>query len=137
MKLIVAGSRTIKEYGIVRQAIIDSGLWALHKHKLEIVSGGAGGVDTLGEEFAEKNGLILHRMPADWDNIDKPGAVVKYRKGKPYNAAAGHWRNCDMAKFADALVAVWDGYSKGTKHMIEQGYYHELFVYVHNTREKK
>lgn len=137
MKVIVAGSRSIKDYGIVRQAILDSGLWALHKRKLEIVSGGAGGVDTLGEEFATRNGLVLHRMPADWDSVDKPGAVIRYRNGKPYNAAAGHWRNEDMAKFANALIAVWDGYSNGTKDMMKQAYDRDLFVYVHNMKEKK
>jgi hypothetical protein len=59
------------------------------------------------------------------------------RKGKPYNAAAGHWRNGDMARFANALVAVWDGHSNGTRDMIEQAYRHSLFVYVHNLKEKR
>ena len=36
--------------------------------------------------------------------------------GKHY-AAFG--RNIKMAFYADALLAIWDGKSKGTKHMIE------------------
>ena len=33
--------------------------------------------------------------------------------------SAGFKRNVRMAEYADALVAFWDGESKGTKHMIE------------------
>ena len=43
-------------------------------------------------------------FPADWD-----------LEGK----SAGFKRNVKMAEYADALVAFWDGESKGTKHMIE------------------
>lgn len=43
-------------------------------------------------------------MPADWDL---------------YGKSAGFKRNVQMAKYADALVAFWDGVSSGTKHMIE------------------
>ena len=32
---------------------------------------------------------------------------------------AGYLRNVDMAEYADALVAFWDGKSKGTGHMID------------------
>ena len=42
--------------------------------------------------------------PADWDLDGK---------------SAGFKRNVKMAEYADALVAFWDGESKGTKHMIE------------------
>lgn len=43
-------------------------------------------------------------MPADWDL---------------YGKSAGFKRNVQMAEYADALVAFWDGASSGTKHMIE------------------
>jgi hypothetical protein len=49
-------------------------------------------------------GLKLENYPANWR-----------QKGKQ----AGYLRNQEMAKKADALVAFWDGESKGTKHMID------------------
>jgi len=39
--------------------------------------------------------------------------------GKKYGNAAGPIRNKQMAEYADALVAVWDGKSRGTKNMID------------------
>ncbi len=104
MKVIIAGSRTIKSYAIVRNAVVKSGLWAEYKHDLEIVCGEAKGVDLLGRKFAERNNLVVHSAPANWDKFGK---------------AAGHIRNCEMGKFADYLIAVWDGRSKGTEHMIK------------------
>lgn len=116
MKLIIAGSRGIADYTVVRQAIIDSGLWKQYKDKLEIVSGGARGVDRLGEEFAENNGLKIHQFIPDWDGQGKKGGIL---------------RNIEMGKFADALVAIWDGKSPGTKQMIDWMTKAEKFVYVH------
>lgn len=108
MKVIIAGSRDISDYEIVRQAIIASGLWKEYKHDLEIVSGGARGVDRLGEEFARKNGLKVHQFIPDWDGLGK---------------SAGHVRNREMGDFAKAhggaLIALWDGSSPGTKGMID------------------
>ena len=43
-------------------------------------------------------------FPADWDK---------------YGKAAGYKRNEEMARNADALIAFWDGKSRGTKHMID------------------
>ena len=48
--------------------------------------------------------IKLSTSPADWDLDGK---------------SAGFKRNVKMAEYADALVAFWDGESKGTKHMIE------------------
>lgn len=132
MKLIIAGSRSITDYEIVRQAVMDSGFWAEYRHELEIVCGMAPGVDMLGLEFARRNKLLIHSFPADWDNLLVPGARIKLnRNGKKYNAAAGAMRNIEMGKFSDALVAVWDGKSRGTKQMIEWAEDNGLETYVH------
>lgn len=116
MKLIVAGSRGITDYATVRQAIIDSGLWSLHKHTLEIVCGMARGVDLLGLEFAKSNSLKWHEFPADWNK---------------YGKRAGYLRNIQMGEFSDGVVAIWDGKSRGTKQMIDWAMEKGLFVYVH------
>lgn len=107
MKIIIAGSRDVTQYETVRQAVIKSGYWKEFGKSIEVVSGAARGVDRLGEEFARRNGLIVHRMPADW---------------KAHGKAAGHIRNRKMGDFAKAhegrLLAIWDGKSPGTKGMI-------------------
>jgi hypothetical protein len=101
MRVIVAGSRTIVDYGIVYEAIKASG-WM--NEITAIVSGGAKGVDKLGENFAEQHHLPVFRYPANWNK---------------YGKQAGFVRNQEMAVRADALIAVWDMKSKGTANMIE------------------
>jgi len=96
MKTIIAGSRTILDFGQV-EAILD-----LIPMPSEVVSGGARGVDTLGERWAKKNNIPVKVFPADW---------------KRYGKKAGFIRNVEMAKYADNAVIIWDGTSKGSKHM--------------------
>lgn len=116
MKLIIAGSRSIIDYNVLRTAVIKSGLWKKYKTDIEVVSGGARGVDALGEMFAQKNNLKLHKFPADWDT---------------YGKRAGILRNIEMAKQADGLLALWDGESPGTKHMIEHAKAEGLEVHAY------
>lgn len=123
MKLVIAGSRSIKDYNITRSAIIESGLWQKYGKKIVVISGLAEGPDKHGLIFAEKAGLKKPKeYPADWDNIKAQGAVVRYRKsdGKPYNAVAGHWRNEEMAQVADGALIVWDGKSTGSLDMLHR-----------------
>lgn len=98
MKVIIAGSRNIKDYNSVKAAI-----WESKFDITEIVSGGAEGVDKLGMMYAFENGIDL---------------VVYYPNWKKYGKSGGYKRNIEMAKHSDALIAVWDGRSKGTGHMI-------------------
>ena len=98
MKVIIAGSRTISDYMTVEKAIKDSGF-----NISMVVSGTARGVDRIGEQWASRNGIPIKPFPASW---------MKYGK------RAGFKRNEEMAKYADALIAVWDGESPGSKHML-------------------
>jgi len=59
-----------------------------------LIEGGATGADRGARFWAQSIGLPVKTYEADWDNITRPGAVVRYtRTGKPYNAAAGGMRN--------------------------------------------
>lgn len=103
MKTIIAGSRDLKwvngEY--IRHIYRHVCTWTIS----EVVSGGARGVDLAGEEFAMFcGGMVIKRFLPDWS------------KGK----SAGNLRNIEMAEYADALIAIWDGRSKGTAHMIRE-----------------
>lgn len=100
MKLIIAGSRTISQKDIVRNAF---DCWFSNKINV-IVSGCARGVDTLALEIANDLKISTVEFPADWDR---------------YGKTAGFKRNMQMAEYADVLLAIWDGKSKGTKHMID------------------
>ena len=115
MKTIIAGSRNGIDINTVRQAMTET------PFKIsEIVSGTAKGVDLHGEKIGMEFNLPIHRFPADWNNLEvEPGVIKRNRQGNMYNALAGHNRNREMALFAEALVAVWDGKSKGTKNMID------------------
>lgn len=102
MKVIISGSRSIREMAVLEEAIKISGY-----EITEVVSGGAGGVDSLGEEWA-----LNHRIPC------RSFKVVGFEWDRGLNA--GHKRNQRMAIYGDALIAVWDGKSTGTPDMIRR-----------------
>lgn len=122
MKLIIAGSRSITDYAITRQAIIQSGLWHEYGKQIVVISGLAEGPDKHGLIFAEKAGLKKPKeFPAKWDDIKAKGAVVRYRRdGTPFNVLAGHWRNEEMAHEGDVALIVWDGKSTGSLDMLHR-----------------
>lgn len=85
--------------------------------RLQVISGGAAGADTLGEQWAKAAGVPVQRYPAAWDNLDAPGAVIRTnRRGQKYNANAGFDRNRQMAENADAVLVMPGG--RGTDHMV-------------------
>ena len=100
MKTIIAGSREgiDKNDLLIALAVID---WEV----TEVVCGMARGADLIGKKWAEEQGIPVIERPADWE---------KYGR-----TLAGAIRNQQMADEADALIALWDGKSPGTKNMIE------------------
>mgnify|MGYP003533449592 CR=1 FL=1 len=100
-KVIVAGGRDFNDYSLLKEKL-ESLL--KNKNEIEIVSGKARGADSLGEQYANEKGYPINSHPANWDE---------------YGKSAGYIRNKEMAEYADALVAFWDGKSRGTKHMID------------------
>lgn len=100
MKVIIAGSRDLTLDICTLADIVLKTKWPIK----EVVSGNARGIDSLGKEYARWNGLKLSIFLADWEKEFKRAGVL---------------RNIKMGDYADALVAIWDGKSKGTKHMID------------------
>jgi len=113
MKVIIAGSRSVKKLATVEKAINLALASKPRLHIDEVVSGTARGVDQLGEEFADKHSITIKRFPADWDT---------------HGRSAGYKRNVVMARYADALIAIWDGKSRGTAHMIDIAREHNLLT---------
>ena len=127
MKTIIAGSRSIKNLNIVEQAIAASNF-----DITLVISGGAKGVDSLAEEWAKLNNIPFQEFLADWKNLDTPNAIIKANSYGKYNARAGLDRNEVMAKNGDALIAIWDGRSTGTQHMVSMAEEYNLKVFLYN-----
>ncbi len=111
MRTVIAGSRTFNSLSQLCEAVAASGFVIS-----EVVSGGARGADRLGETWATLNKIPCARFLPDWTTHGK---------------AAGIIRNKEMAAYAEALIALWDGQSRGTKNMIEEARKRGLKVYVH------
>lgn len=102
---------------MVEKAVAESGFVIT-----EVVSGAARGVDRLGEEWAQKNNVAVKLFPAQWEL---------------HGRGAGHRRNLQMAYYSEALIAIWDGSSVGTEHMIESAKRNRLKVLVFNVALNK
>ena len=114
MKVIIAGSRDIEDFSLIQEAV-----YASTFNITEVVSGRARGVDKLGEAWASLNNIPIKPFPAKW------------RTNGVLDRSAGFKRNIEMAEYADALIAVWDGESRGTKHMINQAKLKKLKVFIY------
>ena len=94
MKIAIVGSRNVVVHNMDKY--ISEGD--------EIVSGGAVGVDACAAEYARQKGLKLTEF------------LPQYER---YGRAAPIMRNREIVNYADAIVAFWDGSSKGTLSVIK------------------
>ena len=112
MKVIIAGSRNLWD----SDKLVQVAMLIFNKGPDEVVCGGCPGIDIAGWNWAKEWGDISTKMfTADWNKHGK---------------SAGPIRNEEMAEYADALVAIWDGESRGTWDMIRRADKHELRILV-------
>ena len=95
MKLLIVGSRSITGLDISPYIPDDVDF---------IISGGAEGIDTLAEQYADK--MKISKL------VIRPN-YARYKRGAPLK------RNTKMVDVCDKVLVFWDGTSKGTKHTIE------------------
>ncbi len=114
MKTVIAGSRTITDYNELLKAIKKIS-WKITK----VVSGGARGVDKLGERYAKENNIPLQIYSPNWNEYGKRAGII---------------RNLKMVEENEALLAVWNGYSSGTRHTIGFAQNMGLLNYVHKAK---
>ena len=95
MKLLVVGSRSITEFDLSPYITAEVET---------IISGGAGGVDTLAEKYADQHRLSKYIMRPRYD---------LYGRGAPLK------RNEQTVDLADAVLIIWDGQSKGTNYTLK------------------
>ena len=96
MKVAVIGSRTLHLENL-RDYLPDD--------TTEIVSGGAKGIDADAKKYALQNHISLTEFLPDYQ---------RYGRGAPLK------RNIQIIDYADIVLAVWDGKSRGTKYVIDQ-----------------
>jgi hypothetical protein len=118
-RVIVCGSREWTD-----RALIHDTLAALTEHagRVVIVHGAARGADRIAGEEARALGLDVEEHPADWR-----------RDGR----RAGLFRNARMLSLGcSRVIAFWDGYSRGTEHMMRIAREAEARVTVIRERAK-
>jgi hypothetical protein len=97
-KIIICGSRSIKSSELVKECIKNSGF-----DITGTICGGAEGVDKIAENWAKENNIPCQVFLPDYSEYDRAAPII---------------RNIEMLKEGEALIAIWDGFSMGTKHMI-------------------
>lgn len=95
MKLLIAGSRSIADFDLTEY--IPDGIEL-------IISGGAKGVDTIAEKYADKH---------------KISKLILHPNYSLYGRAAPIKRNEIMVDLADNVLVIWDGKSKGAMYTAE------------------
>ena len=108
MKLAVIGSRSLTDLDI--SPMIPEGATL-------IISGGAEGIDTLAERYADGRGIPKMIITPDYSLYGRSAPLVRDRL---------------IVDNADAVVAIWDGESPGTAYTVnyakEVGVNCELYI---------
>lgn len=112
MRVIIAGCRTFTDYRDLHELVRGSGI---RKKISLIITGGAKGADALGKEYAKINEIDHFEYLPEWERFGR---------------SAGPIRNKKMIEAADALLAIWDGSSKGTAHIISEARKKGIFVKI-------
>lgn len=94
MKVAVVGSRSLTNTDISKYIPPDAEL---------IISGGAVGIDTLAEKYADSNGIKKLILYPDYELYGRNAPLI---------------RNKLIVDHADLVIAVWDGSSPGTEFTI-------------------
>ena len=98
MRIAIVGSRGFRELYRVRAFVSEL------PEGTTVISGEAPGVDREAKRAALARGLPYEGYPADWET---------------HGLKAGFLRNRVLVEKAEAVVAFWDGSSRGTKHSID------------------
>lgn len=131
MKVAIVGPREITDYKVVVDAIKASTFKIT-----EVVSGGAKGIDSLAEKYADDNGLEKTVFEALWNDLSHPDAVIKTNAwGKQYDNNAGFRRNQQIVDYCDAMIAIDNG-SSGTGDSIKKMKLTDKPLYIHSLINK-
>ena len=99
LKIVIAGPRDFYDYDLVASSLVN--ILPKDRNRIQIVEGGATGVDRIARDFAIANKIEYKEFPANWSLGRKAGPI----------------RNEQMARYADMLIA-FDAHTRGTASMI-------------------
>lgn len=108
--IMIVGTRTYEDYKAFKKKVDE---WLnynvnLNEDIIEIVSGGARGVDSLAERLANEENFLKKIFPADWNQYGKSAGPIRNRQMVEY------------IKEKDGVCLIfWDGQSRGTKNDID------------------
>lgn len=94
MKVAIIGSRSITDAEIGRYVPPDASL---------IISGGAVGVDSIAEKYADEKGIKKLILYPDYELYGKSAPLIRDKL---------------IVDHADLVIAIWDGVSRGTEFTI-------------------
>ena len=104
IRITIGGCRDFNDYEFFKKAVTECVERIKRSEEIIILSGHCSGTDLMAERYALENGYKTEIYPAEW---------------KKYGRGAGIWRNRIMTEKSDAVIAFWDGKSRGTKNLIE------------------
>ena len=113
MKILIAGSMSVTDFDLSPYILPETEL---------IISGGAKGIDTLAEIYADIHGISK--------------LVIRPRYNL-YGKAAPLKRNEVMVDMADRVVVIWDGVSKGSLYTAKYAENKNKDVVLVNLKEEK
>lgn len=127
MGVLICGSRWIGDLEILEEAIRNSGFEITRvieggQRKWDPGSSAYVGVDWLARIWAAKNNLQIISYPAYWH---------------VYGRMAGMIRNSVMIRQCEAVIAVWDGKSPGTKDVIKKALARKIPLYIENVTARE
>ena len=102
MRVAIVGYRNI-EYDNLQKKAYALLCQNIPSGATEIVSGGAVGIDALAEIYAKQNGLPMKVFKPDYAKYGKRAPLV---------------RNDEIIHYAQYVLAIWDGASRGTAYTV-------------------
>lgn len=99
MKVAIIGSRSFTDY-----ERLEKRLSSINVVIDVIVSGGAKGADSLAVDYAKSHGIELVEFLPEYNKYGRAATIV---------------RNRQIVDASDAVIAFWDGTSKGTKNSLD------------------
>lgn len=128
-RIVVFGSRYFSDYKLFSECMFDylkenniqkgeviflSGMAMMDRVKKEEQTG----ADAFIVHWCIEHGYPWTEHWANWSDVSSNSAIVRYKKGRPYNVLAGFVRNEEMAELCNRGITFYDGASTGTKDMI-------------------
>ena len=108
MNIMIVGSRAIDNYDFVKENVDQYIKEKNIEDKITIISGGARGVDSLAESYAEEKGYDFKCFPANWGQFGRAAGPIRNRKMVNY-----------IKKHGGVCLVFWNGKSTGSKEDIE------------------